>query len=63
MRLLKRKRAAQQEAGVVDTSEFDLPVFLNRLFELLMKVDEWFIKRAMSLPFGSSLLVVAQKSK
>lgn len=36
----------------------DLP---NKIFIFLMKIDEFFIKKNVSLPFGGSLIIIAEK--
>jgi ubiquinone/menaquinone biosynthesis C-methylase UbiE len=41
--------------------ELYLSPFLNSLFKLIMKVDELLIKTGISLPFGGSLVLVAEK--
>lgn len=42
-------------------SEFKLPAFINRLFRHLLQFERLLIRQKMSLPFGSSLVVVAFK--
>lgn len=41
--------------------EFRIGKIANWLFENLMRIDEFFIRLGISLPFGGSLIVVAQK--
>lgn len=41
--------------------KLSLPDPLDRLFNFLMKIDEFFIKIRISLPFGGTLLVIAEK--
>jgi SAM-dependent methyltransferase len=38
-----------------------LPLVINGILGLCMRVDEFFLKRKISLPFGGSLIAVAQK--
>ncbi|CAD6873746.1 class I SAM-dependent methyltransferase [Methylomonas fluvii] len=39
------------------------PVFLNIIFDIFMRLDEALIKAGVSLPFGGTLVVVAQKNE
>jgi len=38
-----------------------LPYLINKFFEFLMKIDEFLIRHYISLPFGGSLFIIAQK--
>lgn len=59
-RLVSRRRKAQ-----ATTADFDQQVrfspLVNQIFDLFMRVDEAMIARRWSLPWGGTLLVVAQK--
>lgn len=59
-RLFERKRKAP-----ATTTDFNRQVrfnpFVNRVFDLFMRIDEAMIARRWSLPWGGTLLVVAQK--
>lgn len=60
-RLLK-KRKSIEKVNIDDiTQEFRIPTWINNLFYRCMLMDFWFIKKNISLPFGNSILVVAQK--
>ncbi len=56
-RLLQRKQI-QSPDGM---GEFNIPPFVNRLFELILRVELWFIKRGINFPLGGSRIVIAQK--
>jgi SAM-dependent methyltransferase len=60
LRLIKRWRKTVQPSNKV-ALELDLPLILNRVFEFLMRIDEFLIKRGFSLPFGGSVIAVARK--
>lgn len=55
-------RLAQRGRPIDPLAEFRIPPLLNRLFESALDVDRWLIRMGLSLPFGGSLLVVAQKA-
>lgn len=57
-----KKNKPIEEVSIDDViQEFQIPDWMNRLFYILMQVDKFFIKRNISLPFGNSIVVVAQK--
>ena len=60
-RLLDRRKAADDTAGEEFESRVRFPPLVNRVFDWLMRIDEFLILRGVSLPFGGSLLVVARK--
>ena len=64
-RLASRRRSGAQGAEV--EAEFaaavQLPSVLNRMFDVVMRIDEGLIRHGVSLPFGGSLVVVARKPK
>lgn len=60
-RLLKKEEAPDQANREKIDSEFNIPGWLNALFRNLLRVDEFFIRLGISLPFGGSLVAVAQK--
>lgn len=61
-RLFDRKRRAKATAADFDKQVRFNP-FVNRVFDWFMRIDEAMIARRWSLPWGGTLLVVAQKSK
>lgn len=60
-RLFDRKRKAQATLAEFDQQVRFNPI-INRLFDWIMRIDEAMIARRWSLPWGGTLLVVAQKS-
>jgi hypothetical protein len=57
----RRGRASKAPPGAVECDELSLPVALDRLMELGMRLDEGLIAAGVSLPVGGSLLVVAER--
>jgi SAM-dependent methyltransferase len=57
-RFLKTKGGSEQD-GVC---ELNLPDWINRTAEAIMRCEEYLIERGVSLPCGGSLAVVARKS-
>jgi SAM-dependent methyltransferase len=59
------KGRSQTQADKIDNSALkkrvNFPNFLNRIFDLLMRVDEILIRLGISLPFGGTLVVIARK--
>lgn len=43
------------------TKELDIPNYLNTVFKFLLTIENTIIKTGISLPFGVSLLVIAEK--
>jgi SAM-dependent methyltransferase len=60
-RLIKKNKSMEKVTQKDIESEFLIPEWLNKLFYLLMMVDYHLIRAGCSLPFGSSLAVVAKK--
>lgn len=60
-RLLKKQEAPGQEEREKIDSEFNIPDWMNFLFRSILKLDEILIRMGLSLPFGGSLVAVAQK--
>ena len=60
-RVSSRSRSANPDSKAEFTSEVQLPPLLNRVFDAVMRLDEWLIRRGVSLPFGGSLVAVARK--
>ena len=56
-RLLQRKQI-QSPDGM---GEFNIPPLINRLFELILRVELWFISHGINFPLGGSRIVIAQK--
>jgi hypothetical protein len=44
-------------------AEFKIPKWLNNLFYRLMLIDAKLIKYRLSLPFGNSIILLAQKNE
>ncbi|MCX6158512.1 MAG: class I SAM-dependent methyltransferase [Ignavibacteriae bacterium] len=42
-------------------AELEMNRFINKLFEFILKIDEYLIQIGIKLPFGGSLIVVAEK--
>lgn len=61
-RLLDRRSKAPATATVFNRQVRFSP-FVNRAFDLFMRIDEAMIARRWSLPWGGTLLVVAQKDE
>ncbi len=61
MMLIARLQKKKKNSIGYDFSELDLPQLTNNICNLLMSVDEFMIKRGISLPVGGSLLVIARK--
>ena len=65
MYLSRRRRArpaAVDSTEGVDYAELSLPAPLDRLMDLVMRLDEWLIAAGVSLPVGGSLLMVAERT-
>ncbi|MCS7029733.1 MAG: methyltransferase domain-containing protein [Bacteroidia bacterium] len=58
---LLNKRNKQAESELKANNEILIHPLLNRSFKIVMKIDEWFIRRNLSLPYGGSLIAVARK--
>lgn len=61
-RLRRRSPAAVAATEGVDYTELSLSAPLDRLMDLVMRVDEWLIAAGVSLPAGGSLLMVAERT-
>jgi SAM-dependent methyltransferase len=61
-RWLKRNKKVNEISDDEITREFNLNPVINRIFESVLKIDEFLIKLGTKLPFGGSLMVVAKKS-
>jgi len=55
-------RKATQNKNTNSKNEFNIPHWLNFLFESVMYIEIFFLKLGFRFPFGGSLLVVAHKS-
>lgn len=67
-RLFRKRKQNQYASGTTgkgennpEYPEINMPDYLNHLFRLLMKIDEWLIEKNVKLPFGGSIMVVAKK--
>jgi SAM-dependent methyltransferase len=61
-RFFDRGKKGNRTADVEFKNRVEFPNIVNRIFDLTMRIDEALINRAISLPYGGSLLVVAKKS-
>ena len=62
-RMLDRQKKAVDSSEMEFENRVKFSKALNWVFDKLMRIDEALIERRMSLPFGGSLVVVAQKQK
>lgn len=62
-RLFKKNKPLEQVTIDDVIQEFKIPSWLNKLFYQLMRIDAWFIKQNIPLPFGNSMVVVAKKTQ
>lgn len=66
-RLLKRHKQMDdsplQGKNKSELNELMLSPLVNGIFRAFMRLDEWLIIKGISLPYGGSLLAVAQKNK
>lgn len=53
--LLALSRLKKREQGVLDKSEFEIPVLLNRALELILGFERCLLKAGINLPMGGSL--------
>lgn len=60
-RMFKKDEAPLQSEREKIDSEFNIPGWMNALFRGILKIDEFLIHLGISLPFGGSLVAVAQK--
>lgn len=60
-RLLKKNKSIDKITIEDVIQEFKIPKWMNNLFYRLMMIDAWCIKKNISLSFGNSIVVVAQK--
>ncbi len=63
-RFLDKNRSRTQPDKSDDSAlkkRVHFPAFLNRIFDYFMRIDEVLIRWGISLPFGGTLVVIAQK--
>lgn len=60
-RLFDKKRDQTQSDEVALANRVTFPALLNWIFDIFMRIDEALIRLGISLPFGGTLIVVAQK--
>ncbi len=60
-RLLQRNNSINKENEEAELKELQLNKYVNSMFLQIMKIDEYLIKQNIALPFGGSLIAVAQK--
>ncbi|GIV26326.1 MAG: methyltransferase [Bacteroidia bacterium] len=61
-RFLKKNKSLEEVTINDVIQEFMIPDWLNNLFYKMMRIDVVLIKRNLSLPFGNSIIIVAQKT-
>jgi len=61
-RWLKRNKKVSEIPDDEITQELKLNPFINRIFESVLKIDEFLIRLGVKLPFGGSLMVVTTKN-
>jgi hypothetical protein len=59
MKFKKKKNVPVNDNS--NAPELNINPFINSIFSLAMKFDEFLIGMGISLPFGGSLIVVAKK--
>jgi len=59
--ILIRKLFESQSAGPVESDLRPLPAWLNKLLLIKHRLDSFFFRHSLSLPFGSSLFIVCHK--
>lgn len=62
-RWLNKKHDVEKNRNSGAEREFNMPGWMNAFFTQLLKLDIFFIKNGIQLPFGGSLIAVAQKPK
>ena len=62
-RLLDKVDTTQQSEDHEFEKRVKFPKFLNSIFNVFMRIDEYLIRKRVSLPFGGTLIVVARKSR
>lgn len=62
-RLADKKNKAQVNEGAALAKRVHFPAWQNWLFDRIMRLDEVLIGLGLSLPFGGTLVVVAEKPK
>ena len=64
-RIMDRK--SKDEVMDMNRQEFEkrvnIPKPLNMIFDYVMRLDEWLIKKGISLPYGGTLIVISRKRK
>jgi hypothetical protein len=60
-RFLQPKKLDNTTKEMIIKKELEVNPILNSIFTFFMKIDEVLIKLNISLPFGGSLILVAQK--
>lgn len=60
-RLINNKKNTTKTFHEEFTEQVYFPPWINWIFDKIMKIDEFLILKGLSLPFGGSLFVVAQK--
>lgn len=60
-RMLKKNKTVDNLTVQNIVQEFKVPIWLNKIFYFLMLLDFLLIKNHISIPFGNSLVLVAQK--
>lgn len=60
-RLFQKLKGKERKVSSGNHNELELNPIINKIFGAFTKIDEVFIKKGISLPFGGSLILVARK--
>ncbi len=58
MRIIKKNKEVSSNTN---SPELEITPIFNSLLSTFMRFDEWLIRQGLNLPFGGSLILVAQK--
>ena len=61
--LASRLTKQQAEGSEVSMPELNLPTWLNRIFEIVMKLERWLIRSGLRLKLGGSRLLIATRER
>lgn len=61
--ILSRLKWRKSRVEYGDMTQFNIPFLIDKFFEQILELENFFIKKGMVPPFGSSLLLVACKDK
>ncbi len=67
-RFLRKRKPGKPASPVIvkkenepEYPEIDIPDYLNNIFRIFMRADEWLIGKNVKLPFGGSIILIARK--